>query len=100
MGLVNAELEAIRDAMNPESGEGRDRDTARALAVAYIAAHPEEFAFLQNMGIESLCATVDVFRGNADEGSQWRVEAWLLNLFEQPQQVGGALQPGSPLTNG
>ncbi|WP_166905907.1 hypothetical protein [Mycobacterium sp. DL440] len=97
---MNAELEAIRDAMDKDRPGGRDREVARNLAEAYIAANPDEFVMLQTMTVETLVGTVEVFRANGDEQSQWLAEAWLLHLFPTPQQVGGNLQPGSPMTNG
>lgn len=82
---MNPELEAIRDAM---AQPGRDIEQARALADAYVAAHPDEFGLLATMPIESCVAAVDLFRNEADEASQWRVETWLLHRFE-PQTIGG-----------
>ncbi|WP_458317097.1 hypothetical protein [Mycolicibacterium brisbanense] len=85
---MDPELEAIRDAMDKTTGDGRDTSQARALADAYVAAHPETFVFLQSMAIEQLVATVEVFRNQGDEQSQWLVETWLLHHFE-PQTIGG-----------
>ena len=53
-----------------------------------VAAHPDEFGLLATMPIESCVAAVDLFRNEADEASQWRVETWLLHRFE-PQTIGG-----------
>lgn len=94
---MNAELEAIRDAMSKDTGDGRDRERARQLSEDYIAAHPEMFVFLQSMTLEALVATVDVFRAQGDEQSQWLVEAWLLHLYQTPQQIGGVLNPQPPV---
>ncbi|OBF77104.1 hypothetical protein [Mycolicibacterium fortuitum] len=88
---MTPELEAIRDAMDKASGDGRDQTEAVALADAYVAAHPDEFAYLATMSIESCVAFIDVFRAQGDEDSQWRVEAWLLHHFE-PQTIGGTVE--------
>ncbi|AEL19951.1 hypothetical protein SEA_TAPIOCA_23 [Mycobacterium phage Tapioca] len=85
---MNAQLEAIRDAMNKDTGQGRDIDLARALADAYVTEHPDQFANLADMPIEQCVAAVDVFRSAGMEDDQWRVEAWLLHRFE-PQTIGG-----------
>lgn len=100
MSVVNAELAAIKDAMDKQTGDGRDRDVARDLAEAYIAAHPDDFAKLATKTVEELAASVDVFRAAGWDEEQQLVETWLLHLFPQPQQVGGILTPGSPITHG
>lgn len=84
---MNPELEAIKQAMDNTNGD-RDIDQARALADAYVTAHPDEFGHLQTMPIETVVATIDVFREAGDDDSQWRVEAWLLHRYE-PQTIGG-----------
>ena len=87
---MNSELEAIKDAWDKNTGDGRD-ESARELADAYVAAHPDQFTSLEAMSLEQCVQAVDVFRqaGMADE--QWRVETWLLHRFE-PQNIGGAAQ--------
>lgn len=85
---MNPELAAIKDAMDKDTGDGRDAELARTLADAYVAAHPEEFTVLANTNIELCVASVDMFRNNGAEDDQWRVEAWLLHHFE-PQTIGG-----------
>ena len=89
---MNPDLEAIRDAMDPDTGAGMDAAGARALADAYVAAHPDEFGLLATMPIESCVAAVDLFRGTGDEGSRMRVETWLLHRYEA-QKIGGTVEP-------
>ncbi len=89
---MNPDLEAIRDAMDPDRGGGQDASTARLLADAYVSAHPDEFGMLATMPIESCVAAVDLFRGTGDLGSQWRAETWLLHHWE-PQNIGGNFEP-------
>lgn len=85
---MNAELQAIRDAMDKTTG--RDEEQARVLADAYVADHPDEFAMLATMTIESCVGLVDFFRDQNDEDSQWRIETWLLHHFES-QTIGGPI---------
>ena len=87
---MNKELEAIREAMDKTSG--RDRDKAVALADKYVAAHPEEFAELQDMPLEACVQAVEVFRAAGMTESEQRVETFLLHKYE-PQQVGGLAKP-------
>lgn len=102
---MNAELEAIKDAWDKNTGNGRD-ENARAMADAYVAAHPELFATLANMTLEECVQSLSAFRqaamnpaemlalkqlGIDPEESQWNVEAWLLHRFE-PQNIGGPAQ--------
>ena len=89
---MNAELEAIKDAWDKNTGDGRDDEGTRAMADAYVAAHPEEFAELENNTIEQCVQAVEVFRNANMEESRWRVETWLLHKFA-PQQIGGEYQP-------
>ena len=89
---MNPDLEAIRDAMDPDTGGGQDASTARLLADAYVAAHPNEFGLLETMPLESCVAAVDLFRSTDDLGSQWRVETWLLHRYES-QSIGGQAEP-------
>ncbi|BBU22174.1 hypothetical protein [Mycobacterium xenopi] len=89
---MNTELEAIRDAMDPDTGGGRDEQTARQLADEYVANHSAEFAAFPSMTVQQLVEAVDVFRAANMLEDQWRVETWLLHRFE-PQNIGGPAQP-------
>ncbi|OCB09217.1 hypothetical protein A5717_25930 [Mycolicibacterium porcinum] len=93
---MNAELQAIRDAMDMDRPGGRDREGARNLAVAYIDAHPDEFTELEAKPFEEVVEAVDVFRAVGWETEQWRCEAWLLKLFPAPQVIGGELIISAP----
>lgn len=89
---MNAELEAIRDAMDKSTGEGRDREFAVQLAEAYVRSHSDQFDGLRDRSIEDCVRAVDVFRAAGLDDEQWKVEAWLLAKFE-PQQIGGTYHP-------
>lgn len=88
---MNAALEAIKDAWDKNTGNGRDEDGTRAMCDAYVEANPERFTELANMTLEECVQTVSVFRDAGMEQSQWEVEVWLLHHFE-PQTIGGPLQ--------
>lgn len=85
---MNAELEAIKDSWDKNTGDGRDEDGTRALCDAYVEAHPEQFTELANMSLEECVQALSVFRAAGMEESQWKVEVWLLHRFE-PQTIGG-----------
>lgn len=89
---MNTELQAIKDAVDAEVGDGSDFDGARDLADSYVKANPDKFTEYEGKDIPSLVKMVDVFRDAGLEDSQWTVEAWLLHRFE-PQNIGGANQP-------
>lgn len=93
---MNSELEAIRDAWDKTTGDGRD-EVARELADAYVADHEDQFASLRDMSLEQCVQALDVFRAAGMEEEQWRVEAWLLHRFE-PQNIGGAAEAKVRLT--
>lgn len=83
---MNPELEAIRDAMDKETG--RDTERAVALSDAYVAAHPDQFASLTGLDMEQCVAAIDVFRAAGMDEDLWRVQAWILHRFEF-QTIGG-----------
>lgn len=91
---MNAELTAIQEAMDKDRPGGRDRAGARDLAVAYIAANPDEFADLGAKTFEEVVTAVDVFRNAGFDTEWWLCEAWLLNMFPEPQVIGGEIQIG------
>lgn len=88
---MNADLEAIKDAMDNEREGGRDQQLARTLADAYVAANPDDFADLDGKTITECVEAVDVFRNAGYEEMLWRVETWLLHKF-LPQHIGGETQ--------
>jgi hypothetical protein len=85
---MDTKLAAIKDAMNKQSGDGRDIDAARELAEEYVAANPDIFAEYQNLDVADCCKAVDAFRAAGMEDSLWQVETWCLYRFE-PQNIGG-----------
>lgn len=87
---MNAELEAIKDALDKQTGDGRDMDEVRTLADAYVADHPTEFASLQTMDRDQCVAAIDVFRTAGMEEDQWRVETWIQHRWE-PMNIGGPI---------
>lgn len=90
--MAEKELQAIKDAWDKKTGEGRDDAKARELADKYVKAHPEHFAALDKKSVEELVKAVDVFREAGWEDEQWRVEAFLLSQYE-PQEIGGTATP-------
>lgn len=89
---MKAEFEAIKDAMDKKTGNGRDRQAAVALADAYVAANPNEFTGYEDKSISQLVQSLDVFRAADFEDDMWRVKTWLLHRFE-PQNIGGEARP-------
>ncbi|MGV0785098.1 hypothetical protein [Mycolicibacterium sp. XJ775] len=87
---MNPELEAIKDALDKDTGDGRDMDQVRALSDAYVAAHPDQFVSLQTMERDQCIAAIDVFRAAAMEEDQWRVEAWIQHRWN-PMIIGGPI---------
>jgi hypothetical protein len=88
---MNADLEAIKEAMDKATGDGRDHSEACTLADAYVAAHPEQFTDLAAMPLDKCVTAVDAFRAAGMDEAQWQVEAWLLHRF-LPQNIGGTAQ--------
>lgn len=88
---MNKELEAIKDAWDLDTGDGRD-EAARTLADKYVKAHAADFAALQEMSLEQCVKAVDVFRDAGMDEDQWRVETWLLHRYA-PQNIGGTAEP-------
>lgn len=88
---MNSDLEAIKDAWDKTTGEGRDEAGTRALADAYVAANPSEFEDYLDMSLEDCVKSVENARTLGLESAQWRAETWLLHRFE-PQKIGGAAE--------
>lgn len=84
------ELEAIVDAMDKTTGDGRDHAKAVQLADEYVAAHPDKFTMLATLSLEACVALVDAFRAAEEWEALFLVEAWLLHKFE-PQNIGGPM---------
>lgn len=85
-------LQDIQDAWNVTDTHPRDEALTRQLADEYVAANPAEFTELQDMSIEELVQSVDVFRAANLPTSQYRIETWLWHHFE-PQNIGGTYAP-------
>lgn len=83
---MNAELAAIRDALDKTTG--RDMAEVVTLADAYIAAHPDQFTSLQTMDRDQCVAAIDTFRAAGMEEDQWRVETWIQHRW-LPMNIGG-----------
>lgn len=94
---MDAGLEAIKDAWDKNTGDGRD-ESARKLADAYIAEHVERFAGFKDLSLEQLVQALEVFRVANMEQQQWEIEAYLLSRFE-PQNIGGEYNPQLRLPN-
>lgn len=84
---MDPELEAIKDAWDKKTGDGRD-EGARELAKEYVAAHPEKFAGLEHFGVPMIVELLGRRRAEGDEQGQWEIEAWLLACVA-PQNIGG-----------
>jgi len=89
---LSPELAAIKDAMDKQTGDGRDHAGAVTLAEAYVTENPDLFAPLRDLPIEDLVKSVDVLRAAGLEEEHWRVEAYLLAKFN-PQSIGGEYHP-------
>jgi hypothetical protein len=85
---VNKQLEAIKDAMDKATGDGRDREKAVQLADKYVKAHPDLFAGLDKISLPILVQLLSEHRNAGNEEEQWNVEAWLLHHYP-PQKIGG-----------
>jgi len=88
---MNADLEAIRDAWNKSTGDGRDEEGTWALADQYVADHPEVFAGLDKFDLPTLVNLLSSYRANGDEEKTWETEVWLLHRYE-PQKIGGSYE--------
>lgn len=95
---MNSELEAIKDAWDKNTGDGRSEE-ARTMARTYVKAHPELFAGLEHFNVPTLVNLLSDKRNSGDDEGAWNVEAWLLACVP-PQNIGGTYQaqiqlPGS-----
>lgn len=89
---MNAELEAIRDTLDKQTGDGRDYDGAVDLADAYIAANPEQFTEFAEDDIEDSVKALEAYRNAGRDELEWRAQTWILHKWH-PQQIGGTVQP-------
>lgn len=85
---MNEQLEAIKDAMAKDTGEGRDHGLAVELADAYVDAHPDLYAGLDKVSLPVLVKVVEEHRNNGRDEDAWNIEAWLLHQYA-PQNIGG-----------
>jgi hypothetical protein len=85
---VNADLEAIKDAWDKNTGDGRDDEGTRALAVKYVKAHPELTEEMHDWTLERIVQAMSVFSAAGYDEKYWALEAYQLAKFP-PQQIGG-----------
>lgn len=93
---MNDELQAIKDAMDKETG--RDYAGAVALADAYVAAHPELFTGLDQFDLPLLVELLSKRRNSGDDEGAWNVQAWILHRYA-PQSIGGEYKAEVRLPN-
>lgn len=93
---MNSELQAIKDAWDTETGNGRDPN-ARTLADQYVKNHPDQFEDYKELTLPECVKALEVFRDAGMESEQWKVETWLLHRYE-PQNIGGTYQAQVRLT--
>ena len=86
--MLPPELEAIKDAVDKNTGGGRDRPAAVELAAAYVAAHPELDAEMADWDLPKIVEAISLFRAAGSDVQQWRLEAYHLAKWE-PQEIGG-----------
>lgn len=89
---MDADLEAVKNAWDKSTGDGRDEARTRELADAYVEAHPDEFASLRELSLEDCVKAVDVFREAGMDTEVARIDVWLWHHFE-PQNIGGTAAP-------
>jgi hypothetical protein len=85
---LSPELEAVKDAMDKGTGDGRDHPSAVQLSDAYVASHPELAEELGDWSIEQCVDAVSTLRAAGMLNEQWKVEVWLLHKWP-PQNIGG-----------
>lgn len=72
-----------------------DRERARELACAYVAAHRAALApYLGGLSIDELVALVTAYRGMGREDDRIVVDMWLLSEHP-PQQISGSIRMGA-----
>lgn len=85
---LSPELEAIREAMDKSTGDGRDHSLAVELSTAYVKAHPELTEEMHDWDIPRIVEASSTLRAAGFENQHWAVEAYHLAKFP-PQQIGG-----------
>lgn len=95
---MDKQLQAIRDAMDKTTGDGRDELLARALADKHVAANPGLFGRFKDMSIHDCVRAVEVFRDAGMPDEEQLVETWILHHFN-PQDIGGAASATVRITN-
>lgn len=85
---MNKELEAIKDAWDKSTGDGRDNAGGRKLCDAYVAKHPETYAGLDKFDLPTLVNLLSSKRDAGDDEGAWEIEVYLIHHFE-PQVIGG-----------
>lgn len=84
-------LAEFRDALDKESGSGRDLDRAREIADKYISEHPDQFTDYVNMTTQEISDAASVLRAAGMDDAATRVEMWVRAKFE-PQNIGGEVE--------
>lgn len=95
---MNDDLQAIKDAWDKTTGDGRDEEGTRAMADAYVAGHADEYAGFDNIPLDVLVTMESDARNRGDLDETWKIETWLLHRFE-PQNIGGVYQAQVRLPN-
>lgn len=87
------EFDAFLDAIDKQTGDGRDLDRAREISDAYIAAHPAEFTDFVGLKTQDLTDSAAVLNaaGPAHRKQAIRVEMWVRSNIE-PQEIGGQVE--------
>lgn len=81
-------VDAFRDALNKETGGGRDMDKAREISDRFIADNPELFRKLIGLDSIQIAKAVDVARESGLDDEVTLLEIWVRSRFE-PQKIGG-----------
>lgn len=85
---MDKQLTAIRNALDKNTDDGRDLDTARKLADKYVADNPQKFEQFQGLDEDACCKAADVFNAAGMDEQVALVETWVRHHFE-PQDIGG-----------
>lgn len=87
--MASDEVEAVFDAFDKETGDGRDYDTTVDLAQAYVADNQEKFSHLEDQSLEELVKALEVFRDAGFE-EHWKLIQVYLWAEVPPQNIGGS----------
>lgn len=89
--MASAEVEAVFDAFDKETGDGRDYDLTVELAHEFVEAHPDSFVLgtLEDLSLEECVKSLEVLRDAGWEEPWKQVQIYLWHKFP-PQNIGGA----------